>query len=228
MKNPFKCLSVKDWAMYIVSLIVVIGSNLIFRFDLLNLIGTIIGVTSLIFIAKGNVVGQMFSVLFCFIYSIQSFLQRYYGEIIISLAMTLPLAVFSIVTWIRNPFKKNETVVKISYLSTKEKVLLAFLAVTVTVVFYFILKALGTASLIVSTISVFTSFLASYLMLRRNSFYAVAYMLNDIVLITLWTIATISDLTNASILSCFLMFFFNDLYAFIKWKKREREQGLKK
>ena len=69
MKNTFKYLSVKDWAMYIASLIVVIGSNLIFRFDLLNLIGTIIGVTSLIFIAKGNVVGQMFSVLFCFIYS---------------------------------------------------------------------------------------------------------------------------------------------------------------
>lgn len=228
MKNPFMYLNKKDWLLYSISLLVVIGANLIVKVDVLNLITTIIGVTALIFIAKGNVWGQVCSVLFCFFYSAQAYLQRYYGEIIICMVMTLPLAIFSIVTWIRNPFKKDETVVKICYISLKEKVFLAFLSVLVTTVFYFVLKALGTASLLVSTISVFTSFLASYLMLRRNSFYAVAYMLNDVVLITLWGIATINDLSNASVLACFLMFLFNDLYAFVKWKNREKEQGLKK
>lgn len=227
MKNPFYSLNKKDWALYMCSLAVVIIANLICRVDIINLITTIVGVTALIFIAKGNVWGQVFSVIFCFLYSMQSYLQKYYGEIIISMVMTLPLAVFSIVTWLRNPYKKGEPVVKICILSVKEKVFLVFLSIAVTVAFYFILGAIGTESLIVSTISVFTSFLASYLLLRRNSFYAVAYMFNDVVLITLWSIATIKDFANVSVLSCFLMFLFNDLYAFIRWKKREKEQGLK-
>ena len=227
MKNPFNSLNKKDWALYMFSLAVVVVSNLVCQIDLVNLITTTVGVTALIFIAKGNVWGQVFSVIFCFLYSVQSFLQKYYGEIIISMVMTLPLAVFSIVTWIRNPYKKGETVVKICIISLKEKVLLAFLSVGVTIAFYFILGAIGTESLIVSTLSVFTSFLASYLLLRRNSFYAVAYMFNDVVLITLWTIATINNFSNVSVLACFLMFLFNDLYAFIRWKKREKEQGLK-
>lgn len=228
MKNPFYVLNKKDWMLYLTSLTIVIISNLIGQFNILNLISTTLGVTCLIFMAKGNVWGHVFSIIFCFLYAVQSYLEKYYGEIIISMVMTLPLAVFSIYTWLKNPFKKGENVVKIKILSLKEKVLLFILAIAVSLVFYFILKALGTESLTVSTISVFTSFLASYLLLRRNSFYAVAYMLNDIVLITLWTIATIKQLSNISILACFLTFFFNDLYAFVKWKIREREQGVKK
>lgn len=227
MKNPFYSLNRKDWAIYLISLLIVLICNIVGHINLLNLILTGVGVTALIFTAKGNVWGQVCSAIFCIIYSIQSYFEHYYGEIIISLVMTLPLAVFSIYTWLKNPFKKGEDVVKIRILSLKEKVLLLFLATAVSTVFYFILKALGTESLLVSTISVFTSFIASYLLLRRNSFYAVAYMFNDVVLITLWTIATLKQISNLSILACFLTFFFNDLYAFIKWRIREREQGLK-
>ncbi len=226
MKNPFCVLNKADWVLYLSSLVVVLVANLVGQIKLLNLISTIIGVTALIFIAKGNVFGQVCSVVFCFLYSVQSYHEKYYGEIVISMVMTLPLAIFSIVTWIKNPYKKGEPVVKICVLKVKERVFLCVCAFAVSCAFYFILKALGTESLIVSTISVFTSFLASYLMLRRNSFYAVAYMFNDVVLIVLWVIATINDLSNASILACFSTFLFNDLYGFIGWRMREKEQGL--
>ncbi len=228
MKNPFYALNKKDWTLYLISLFIVVTCNLVGQIKVINLVSTTVGVTALIFIAKGNAWGQVCSVAFCFLYSIQSYFERYYGEIIISMVMTLPLALFSIFTWLKNPYKKGENVVKIRILSLKEKVLLFFLAIAVSIVFYFILMALNTESLIVSTVSVFTSFIASYLLLRRNSFYAVAYMFNDVVLITLWTIATVKQISNLSILSCFLTFFFNDLYAFIKWRIREKEQGLKR
>ena len=56
MKNPFKLLDKRDWIVYVISLVVVIASNVAtLQFDVLNFFSTIIGVTALIFIAKGNV-----------------------------------------------------------------------------------------------------------------------------------------------------------------------------
>ena len=225
MKNPFSELNKKEWTIFLGSLISVVAANFIGDFNVLNLISSILGVTFLIFVAKGSVWGQIFTLAFAVFYVIKSYVFKYYGEVLISFLMMIPLAVFSIVTWYRNPYKKGENVVRICRISFKEICFSVLCACAVTVAFYFILKALGTANLIVSTISVFTSFLASYLMLRRNSFYAVMFMLNDLVLIVLWGMSCAVDIANVSIVVCFFIFLINDTYGFIRWKMREKEQN---
>jgi nicotinamide mononucleotide transporter PnuC len=229
MKNPFSCLNKKDWALYISSLIVAVTCNFFGdRVSVLNLVAVIFGMTALIFIAKGNVWGQVFSVLFGTLYSITAIKYRYYSEIITYLGMTAPIGLFSIFSWLKNPYKRGENVVKIRRLTLKEFMITFSLTIVVTVVFYFILKALGTKNLIVSTVSITMSFLASILMLRRISYYAIVFMLNDVVLIILWILACFDDLTYLSMVACFFMFLFNDLYAFVHWKIREKQQGLTK
>jgi nicotinamide riboside transporter PnuC len=94
----------------------------------------------------------------------------------------------------------------------------------VTFAFYHILGALGTANVMVSTISVSTSFFASMLLIFRNPMYALAYALNDIVLITLWIMAAFEDPSSAPMIACFVMFFVNDMYGFIQWSKRQKRQ----
>lgn len=228
MKNPFKDFKIQEWVIYISSLIVVLFSNFATgKVDFINLLGTIVGVTSLIFIAKGNVIGQMLSVLFGILYSITAIKYRYYSEIITYLGMTGPLAVISIIIWLKNPFKKGESVVKIRLLTLKEGLFLMALTIIVTTIFYFVLKCLNTPNLFVGTVSIATSFVASYLMVRRISYYAVAFMCNDIVLIVLWILASIENLTYLSMIACFLAFLVNDLYAFTRWKIREKKQGLR-
>jgi nicotinamide mononucleotide transporter PnuC len=228
LKNPFKSLTKKDWILYVISLVIVVSSNFFtVNIDYFKMASTIVGATALIFIAKGNVWGQILSVAFCIMYAYTSYLFRYYGEMITYLAMSLPIAVVSIFTWLKNPYKKGEQVVKISKISLKEGLLMVVLAVFVTVGFYFILKALETPNLIISTVSVATSFFAAYLLMRRNSYYALAYALNDVVLITLWILASIQDIGYLTVVACFVMFLINDLYGFISWKMREKEQGIK-
>ena len=225
MKNPFKLLDKRDWIVYVISLVVVIASNVAtLQFDVLNFFSTIIGVTALIFIAKGNVWGQILSVVFCTLYGIISLRFRYYGEMITYLGMSLPIAIFSIVTWAKNPYKKGENVVKIRKFTLFEGVMMLLLAVGVTFAFYFILRALNTPNLIVSTLSVITSFCAAYLMLRRITYYAIAYALNDIILIILWVLATIENIIYLPVVACFLIFLLNDLYAFVSWRVREKYQ----
>ncbi len=227
MKNPFKNLKKHEWVLWIVSLIVVLVSNLLSgELDAVNLSATLIGVTGLIFLAKGDVWGQVLMVVFCFLYALNSWRNRYYGEIITYLAMTMPISAFSVITWLKHPFEKGKNEVKIHKLTKGQVGLLLLSTVAVTTAFYFILKALGNANLFVSTLSIATSFLASALMLLRNSYYAVAYSANDIVLIVLWILATKEDMKYLPMIFCFAMFLLNDLYGFISWKKREKTQRI--
>ena len=99
------------------------------------------------------------------------------------------------------------------------------LTAAVTVLFYFILKYFNTSNLLISTLSITTSFIASYLTMRRSRFYALAYSLNDIVLIILWVLASIDNIEYISMVTCFIAFLINDIYGFINWTKLLNKQN---
>lgn len=190
----------------------------------LTLVASIIGATSLIFNAKGNPFGQFLMVIFSVLYGMISLTFNYYGEMITYLGMTAPMAVFALISWLRNPYNGNKSEVKVNRLKGKEIAFMIILTAIITFIFYFILKAFNTANIIPSTISVITSFVAVYLTFRRSAYYALAYAANDIVLIVLWVLATISDISYMSVIICFVMFFVNDIYGFINWSKMKKRQ----
>ena len=202
--------------------------------DAFSLIASLIGVSALIFIAKGNVIGQVMIIIFAILYGIISYSYAYYGEMITYLAMSAPIAAISVITWLRHPYKKGATEnedsrtggVAVSTLKPKTIVILTLLTIAVTVAFYFILRTLNTENLILSTISVTTSFAAASLGALRSPYYAFWYALNDIVLITMWVLATVADLSYLPMIVCFLVFFINDTYGFISWQRRKKKQGV--
>ena len=208
-----------------ISVIVIIVSFFLFENDgYLTLVASLIGVTSLIFCAKGNPFGQFLMIIFAIIYSIISFSFQYYGEMLTYLGMSLPMAVFSLVSWLKNPFNENKSEVRVNKITRKEVAFMSALTLVVTVVFYFILKHFNTANLIPSTFSVSTSFLAAYLTFRRSPYYALAYASNDVVLIVLWVLASFKDVSYISVVICFVVFLVNDLYGFISWLRMMKRQ----
>ncbi len=190
----------------------------------LVLIASIIGATFLIFNAKGNPIGQLLTVVFSVLYGIISYEFSYYGEMITYLGMTMPMAIIALVSWIKNPYKNNRSEVKVNTISKSEIIFMTFLTILVTIMFYFILDFFNTANLIPSTLSVTTSFLAAYLTFRRSPYFALAYAMNDLVLIVLWLLASITDILYLSVVICFIVFFVNDMYGFINWKRMEKRQ----
>lgn len=192
---------------------------------ILGLVASLIGVTALILCAKGNPSGQILMIIFCCIYTYISYTCSYYGEMITYACMSLPMAVFSLVSWLRHPFKGNKAEVKVNHIKTKEYVFLVVLDIAVTVIFYFILRYFDTANLFFSTISITTSFGAAYLTMRRSPHYALWYTANDIVLIVLWTLAAMKDISYISVIICFVTFLANDIYGFVSWKKMQKRQN---
>lgn len=226
MNNPIKTLTKREWSIWLGSVRIVLISNLATKdFDLLTLVAALTGVTSLIFAAKGNVWGQVLMILFSILYGIISFRFRYWGEMMTYLGMTLPMAVWSTITWIENPSENNGNEVQIQSLSKKHIVALCISGIIVTAVFYYILKSFNTPNIIFSTISIITSFIAASLTMLRSSYYAVWYAVNDVVLIILWVLASLKDPAYIPVVVNFSIFFMNDMYGFMSWKQRELEQA---
>ena len=208
------------------SVTAIIAAFLIFnRGSYMTLIASLIGVTSLIFNAKGNPFGQVLMVIFSLLYGIISYKFAYYGEMVTYLGMTMPMAVIALVSWLKNPYKGNKSEVAVNQLKMSEYFFVAVLTAAVTVMFYFILDYFNTANMFFSTLSVATSFFAVYLTFRRSPFYAVGYAANDIVLIIMWIMAAKHNKSGISVAVCFAAFLINDLYGFINWKKMGKKQG---
>lgn len=225
IKKSLESFTKFDWALWLTSVLVVTISFVVSgSFYWLSLIASLVGVTALIFLAKGNVIGQMLTVLFSILYAMVSYQFRYFGEMITYLGMTLPTASMAVISWLRHPYSDVE--VKVNHLKKWHVLVVAVLTVIVTFLFYFILKYFGTSNLFFSTISITTSFAAASLMILRSPYYAIAYAGNDIVLIILWILASMDDLSFLPMIFCFVMFFANDIYGYYNWNKMKKKQEM--
>lgn len=219
LKKTFGALTCFERWLWAVSLVVVACSYVVAgESDWMTLVASLVGVTSLIFLAKGMLIGQVLVIIFSTFYGIVSYLNAYYGEVLTYVGMTAPMAVVALISWARHPYKDSGEV-EVARVGWREVVGLLLLTVVVTVAFYYLLRALGTANLWVSTVSVTTSFVAVGLTALRSPYYAVGYALNDVALIVLWLLAN-----NIPMAFCFVMFLANDIYGFINWQRMKKRQ----
>lgn len=224
-KNPLHYFTKLEITLWCSSVFVIVASFFLFRQEnVLTLISSLVGITSLIFCAKGNPIGQLLMIVFSFFYGGISFALQYYGEMITYLGMTLPMSLYAFISWMKNPYGNDRSQVKISPIRKKDVIVISASTILVTIAFYFILRYFHTANLLPSTFSVSTSFLAVYLSAKRSPYFALAYALNDVVLIVLWVLACFVNTQYISVVVCFLAFLINDLYSFTNWKRMERNQ----
>lgn len=223
LRNPFRGFTKFEWCLWIGSIIIITvahfaaGSQ-----DWVALVVSLEGVTSLIFAARGDPLAPMLFIIFAIIYAVKSFFVSYYGEMLIYLCMQLPVSVVSFITWLKN-INKGDNRVKVGRLSWKKVVVMLALDIAVTIPFYFLLKYFNTANLIPSTVSVATSFAALFLMTLRIPQYALAFVLNDVVMIVLWSMALTQNIGYISLVVCFSIFLINDTYTFISWFRRSKK-----
>ena len=187
---------------------------------------------------NGISLGSVYAIIalgYTMVYGIAKMLNFAHGDVIMVgayicfcmmtyLGMSLPMAVWSAVTWLKNPAAGNGSEVAIRRLEKRQALIVAGLSVLVTGAFYFILRWLRTPNLAFSTVSVTTGLLAAALTMLRSSYYALGCAANDLVPIVLWSLAAMKDPAYAPVVVNFAIFFLNDLYGFVSWRKRERLQ----
>ena len=224
LKNPFEGMKVIEYIFWIVPIIaIVVAFVLTKQKDYLSLATSILGITSVIFVAKGHNFGQIIALAYAITYGILAYITHYYGELIISALLYMPVAVFAIISWIRHSYK-NTSEVEVVKIGSKQIIETVIVAIGATIASFFILRALNTPNLIVSTISITASSAAGYLVIRRSPFYALAYAINDLILIILWGMAAYKDPQYIPLSISFVGFFACDTYGLINWLKMRKKQ----
>ena len=96
-------------SLFIISVsFVILGSS-----DYLTILASLVGATALIFVGKGDAMGQFLTIVFAVLYSVISFQFRYYGEMITYLGMTMPSAIVAMINWIKHPYDEREVAVNV-------------------------------------------------------------------------------------------------------------------
>ena len=141
MKKFFKDWSIFEIILLIASPLVILTVGLIFKSDALTMLASIVGVLCVLFTAKGLAVSQFLGIAIAILYSIVSYRNGYYGEMIIYLVIMLPMHIWGVIEWLKHK-NKNTNTVEVNSIKWQEWVVVAICSVIVFMGFYFLLKAL--------------------------------------------------------------------------------------
>lgn len=221
----------KDWTKFekfllFASIILVALVGIIFKSDLLTTICSIVGIITALLLAKGKNLGQIVGLLIVALYSIVSFKNKFYGEVIIYLCIMLPMYIIGIISWLKHQNKETNTV-EVNSIKTKEWIIVSIVSLIAFISIYFLLKLFNTNQLFISSLSVIDSLFAIYLGIRRSKYSFYFYVVNDLILILLWGIPVISgSLILLPMVFNPIINFINDVYGIYNWKKLEKIQGV--
>lgn len=214
----------KDWNLFeklylFVGIVVGILTSIIFNGTIIDSLYTITYLTTAILMSKGKVESYFIGIISVFFYGIVSYNQGYYGELLITIFLTFPMMIIGIISWLKHQ-DKDEDVVIISSLPKKEIVFAFSSQLILFWVYYFLLKAFNTDLLMISSLSIVTSVLATYFEARRSELSLFCYVANDLILITLWMIPIINGVTSLiSVLIGPMLLLVNDIYGSYNWKR---------
>lgn len=217
----------KDWSLFekillFMSITLITISGIITKSEILTVLTSLVSILCALLQAKGKVISQFVGVLVIILYSIVSFQNQYYGEVIIYVLVLLPMYLVGIYSWMTNTNDATNTV-KQNDLSKKEWVFLGFLNIILFGVLYLILKSLNTNELVVSTLSMLASLMANYLIVRRNKYSFLFYIINDIILVILWGIPVLKgDFSLIPLLMDPILLLISDSYGLKNWNKNEK------
>ena len=218
----------KGWTIFeklflILGTIIAILLTFAFKGTWIDLGYTLLYFWTALLLAKGKYSCYIVGIISTFFYAFVSYSNSYYGEVIIAMCCTLPLMIVGLVNWLKNQDNTNTVIIK--EITKKELLLVLFSQAIMFTGYFFLLKAFNTNNLLVSTFSVVASIIATYLTARRSEYGFIGFIINDIILITLWSIPVIGgNLNIISVLLCPVLLLINDIYGVYNWKKIKIEQ----
>lgn len=219
----------KSWTLFeklffVVGTLAAVIATIAFKGTWVDLGFTLLYFWTAILLAKGKFTCYIIGIISTFFYAYDSYINIYYGEVIISMCCTLPLMIIGLVNWLKHQDKENTVVIK--DITRKELVILLVSQAILFMGYYYLLESFNTNNLLISTISVVVSVIASYLTARRSEHGFIGFIINDIVLIGLWGLPIIQgNLSIIPVALCPVLLLINDIYGVYNWRRIKLEQN---
>lgn len=187
-------------------------------------------------VAKGKLSGIYIGILECLFYAFICFNSALYGEVFKVLAISVPLNIFSIISWMRSMKKQKEDKyaatqqedIVIKKLSKKEKPLYLLAILLCSGVAYVLLRfVIGqTNALVLSSIALAISIVGKVLTAKRYMESYVLFIFGNVICLFMWgqtMIQTGFVLADITMIVYYLACFTMDIYAYDLWKAMYRK-----
>lgn len=210
-----------------VSLLAIVIFSIIYKFNFLYIISSVLGIIGVFFLSKGNIVGVFVCIIQLFFYSIISYFNGFYGEVLTNVFIALPLYIINIVTWIKNINSKSGEVKINSKIKTREVLLSILIISLISIVIYFLLDYYNTSFVLLSTLTFLFNTLGVYFLVRRSGINFIFYLLSNVSSILMW-IFMLAQTNNLSIITTLIniaIYFVLNTYGIINWFKLEKKQN---
>ena len=204
---------------------------IIFESSVIECLASVLYLVWCFLVARGQAHAHFVGIFAVFLYAFVSWQVGYFGEVIIAGAISFPLIVFALVNWVCNKRvdKAKGKVVVVATLRRNEIILVILSQLLMGVGYYFLLRAFNTEFLIVSTLSIVTSVVGTYLLARRSQHFLLGFLLNDMVLVVLWSALVIGgQLVYFPLLLMPIMLLVNDTYGVWNWARLKKSQNTDK
>ncbi|MCL2756333.1 MAG: nicotinamide riboside transporter PnuC [Firmicutes bacterium] len=213
-----------ELTMLIIGVVVPIVLGIVFNSSPLEIVTSILFITAMLLIAKAKIAGFLLALVAYALYVVVSFQKGLFGEVITIGLFSIPITIWTIFSWLRKckecKDKDKKSTVEIVGIRPKELTLLVLSQIAMGVGYFFLLRALGTNFLIISTAALAVNVMGDYLCARRNVLGPFAYVLYDILTITLWLMVFINGGTGAIVILVMqIVTFVNDTYGIVNWIK---------
>lgn len=224
LKN-YKGYNLIDGILLGAGVVTIIVTSIVFNSDWLVIVNSLLGILCVFMQAKGKVATQFIGIVWFVFYCFLSYQQKYYGETILYATIMIPLYIYGVIHWLRHRDKKDNIVIVENKLKLKEVAISSVVWVGVSVGVFFLLRALNTAQLWLSTIAFCTMLPSVYLLMRRNKWNQLLFLINDVVLCVLWqSLVYRGDFSFIPIL-CYQVFqIIYDAYGIYEWFRIEKKQ----
>ena len=188
-------------------------------------------------VAKGKLIGMYIGVLECIFYAFICYNSQLFGEIIKVMCISVPLNIYTIVSWTVSMKKKpkekyadndSQEDIIIKKFNKKQSALYIFLAV-LCVVFSYILLKFGLKqknALLLSSIALMITIMGKILTAQRFMESYAVFVLGDLVCMFMWAqtlLETGFTVAQFSMIIYYIACFSNDIYAYGLWKSMYRK-----
>ena len=190
----------------------------------LSVVELFVVLVSIELIGRTKLAGHYVALFEAFLYSYISYKSGLYGEIFKSLAINLPIIIFTIVSWTKN-MKQGQSQGKLTIkkMRAKHYVIYSLLFVIIAVISYFVLKIFGTTALVLSAITLSLSIIVKILNAFCFKESWLMEIIKSIISISLWGSVFVmgieaGDLSNLPMMILYLAVLSNAVYAYMLWK----------
>lgn len=229
LANFFKEITIFDYIILFFTLTTILVVSIVFKCDALSIIYSVIGLFAIFSLSKGLFFSPILLILTYIIYATQSYLGGLYGEAILNIFILIPIQAYTMINWLikhkKSAKKTNKAI--INKIHWKEWLFVLGGYLLILVASYFILRALKTNYLILSTLSFAGAILANYLTMRGTFYQFVVYLANNVVLILMWLMPLIEGSQSGTnflpIVVSLVAFTLINIYGLINWIKLDKE-----